>query len=61
MPLEKGISYLSASWVSLLMNRDYDYKVVQSVVPLPDLQFLMEGSLEENMLHIQELVAEVNF
>ena len=35
--------------------------MAQSIVPLLDWQFLMEGSLEGNMVHIQGLVIEVVF
>ena len=45
----------------MLMNWDYECKVVQSIVPLSNRQFLIEGSLEGNMCYIQGLFAEVNF
>ena len=43
------------------MNWDYDCRVVQSIILLPNWQFLIEGSLEGNMFHLEGLIVEVSF
>ena len=41
------------------MNREYKHRAAQSIVPVPDRQFLMEESLERNMIDIERLIMDV--
>ena len=43
------------------MNREYERRVVQLIVPFPNRQFLMDESLNGNITEIEGLVVEVSF
>ena len=61
VPKQEGASWPSFLRTSLLMNRDFRRKMAQSIVLLPDRQFLIERSLKGNIVEVEGLVIEVIF